>query len=122
MVGGQGRVAGVSEEELKAEASQRGAERNKRRRQFDPDIIAGQLDHRKTAHPGFKHARLQITMTQDCLGMVDAVRMRLNYGRGMSRSEFLEMTARYWMEKRPEAHDARRAWRERQENTQGGEE
>lgn len=57
-----------------------------KRRTIDVD----RLDGRATANPRFRKRRLQITLTEKVFRRLEVHRPRLNFGRGMNRSEFIE--------------------------------
>jgi hypothetical protein len=106
----------MSDEEAAKEWSR---ERSARRRPFEPGDIVERLDKRHTRTAKFKVRRLNITMTEEGLAMVDARRALLNFGRGMTRSEFLEMLARHYCKSGPAAKEFQKMWREEQDEQVG---
>lgn len=110
----KGEGHGFSDTELKELMTEWGQRRRARRREFDEGTV-GRLDKRFTRTAMFRRVRLQITFTEEGLEMMEARRKLLNYGRGMSRSEFLEFLVRAYCSEGKAAKEFRRSMQARNE-------
>ena len=90
--------------------SEYGRAQQAKRRKFIPEAILERLDRRRVKAAGFKAVRIGVRISDESLRMADARRHRLNYGRGMSRSAYVEMLIRRGCQYGKEARDTRREY------------
>ncbi len=107
------------EEETSESAKRWGEERRARRREFQEDRELERLDRRGVKRAQFKRERFHVSFTPEAFAMMEARRGKLNYGRGMDRSEYLEYLVRAHNERGPDAKEFRKAWAEAHEEKPG---
>ena|SRR5438309_7344950 len=97
----------MSEEDAKKEW---GDARRARRRQYDKEDADRRLDHRTTRSAKYKDLRIHITIAEDIVAAGKAKAAALNYGAGMSFSEYVEMLIARDTKYGERARDARREY------------
>lgn len=101
-------------DEAKAK-SELARERRARRTEWEDAEALKRLDRRATRRARWKKEDVHIYLTSEARAMAEAIADRLNYGRGMSLSEFIEYLIRRYAHDSPEAREAYKAWRAERE-------